>query len=45
LPPAGEMMLLRAFWRAAREVDPERAAEADETAIFHGFAKDGSRPV
>src|SRR5439155_18765358 len=33
---AGEMTLLRAFWRAAREVDPERAAEADETTIFHG---------
>ena len=27
---AGEMTLLRAFWDAAREVDPERAAVADE---------------
>jgi SAM-dependent methyltransferase len=27
---AGEMTLLRAFWDAAREVDPERAAAADE---------------
>jgi SAM-dependent methyltransferase len=27
---AGEMKLLRAFWDAAREVDPDRAAVADE---------------
>jgi SAM-dependent methyltransferase len=27
---AGEMTLLRAFWRAARAVDPERAAAAGE---------------
>lgn len=27
---AGEMTLLRAFWDAAREVDPERGAAADE---------------
>lgn len=27
---AGEMMLLRAFWDSAREIDPERAAAADE---------------
>jgi ubiquinone/menaquinone biosynthesis C-methylase UbiE len=31
---AGEMTLLRAFWDAAREVDPERAAVADEGAIM-----------
>jgi SAM-dependent methyltransferase len=27
---AGEMTLLRAFWDAAREIDPERGAAADE---------------
>ncbi len=31
---AGEMTLLRAFWDAALEVDPERAAAADEGAIM-----------
>ena len=30
----GEMTLLRAFWDAAREVDPQRAAVADEGAIM-----------
>ncbi|MFY9265364.1 MAG: methyltransferase domain-containing protein [Solirubrobacterales bacterium] len=29
---AGEMTLLRAFWRAARDIDPERAAAVDESA-------------
>ena len=32
---AGEMRLLRAFWDAAREVDPERAARADEGEVMH----------
>jgi SAM-dependent methyltransferase len=31
---AGEMTLLRAFWDAAREVDPERAAAADEGVVM-----------
>jgi SAM-dependent methyltransferase len=31
---AGEMTLLRAFWDAALEVDPERAALADEGAVM-----------
>ena len=31
---AGEMTLLRAFWDAAREVDPERAADADEGVVM-----------
>jgi ubiquinone/menaquinone biosynthesis C-methylase UbiE len=31
---AGEMTLLRAFWDAAREVDPERAAAADQGTIM-----------
>jgi SAM-dependent methyltransferase len=31
---AGEMTLLREFWRAARAVDPERAARADEGAVM-----------
>ena len=31
---AGEMPLLRAFWDAAREVDPEPAALADEGAVM-----------
>jgi SAM-dependent methyltransferase len=31
---AGEMTLLRAFWDAAREVDPERAALVDEGAVM-----------
>ena len=31
---AGEMTLLRAFWDAAREVDPERAAAADEGEVM-----------
>lgn len=30
----GEMTLLRAFWDAAREVDPERAAAADEGVVM-----------
>jgi SAM-dependent methyltransferase len=30
----GEMTLLRAFWDAAREVDPERAAAVDEGAVM-----------
>lgn len=36
---AGEMMLLRAFWRAAREVDPERAAVADEGVVMRWCAE------
>jgi SAM-dependent methyltransferase len=31
---AGEMTLLRAFWDAAREVDPGRAAAADEGVVM-----------
>jgi SAM-dependent methyltransferase len=31
---AGEMTLLRAFWDAAREVDPDRAARADEGVVM-----------
>jgi SAM-dependent methyltransferase len=31
---AGQMTLLRAFWDAAREVDPERAAAADEGVVM-----------
>ena len=31
---AGEMTLLRAFWDAAREIDPERAAAADEAIVM-----------
>jgi len=31
---AGEMTLLRAFWDAAREVEPERGALADEGAVM-----------
>jgi SAM-dependent methyltransferase len=31
---AGEMTLLRAFWDAAREVDPKRAADADEGVVM-----------
>jgi SAM-dependent methyltransferase len=30
----GEMTLMRAFWAAAREVDPVRGAEADEGAVM-----------
>ena len=36
---AGEMTLLRAFWDAAREVDPERAAVADEGAVMRWCAE------
>ncbi len=31
---AGEMTLLRAFWDAAHEVDPRRAAETDEGVVM-----------
>ena len=31
---AGEMTLLRAFWDAARDVDPERAGAADEGVVM-----------
>ena len=37
---AGEMTLLRAFWDAAREVDPERAAAADEGVVMP-WCRDG----
>ena len=40
---AGEMTLLRAFWDAAREVDPERAAAADEGAIMRWCARGRAR--
>ena len=36
---AGEMTLLRAFWDAAREVDRERAAAADEGAVMRWCAE------
>jgi SAM-dependent methyltransferase len=32
---AGEMTLLRAFWDAAREVDPDRGAADDEAVVMH----------
>jgi SAM-dependent methyltransferase len=35
---AGEMTLLRTFWDAAREVDPERAAAADEGVVMRWCA-------
>lgn len=35
---AGGMTLLRAFWDAAREVDPERAAAADEGVVMRWCA-------
>jgi hypothetical protein len=34
----GEMTLLRAFWDAAREVDPARAAAADEGVVMRWCA-------
>jgi SAM-dependent methyltransferase len=37
---AGEMTLLRAFWDAAHEVDPERAAAADEGVVMP-WCRDG----
>jgi SAM-dependent methyltransferase len=37
---AGEMTLLRTFWDAAREVDPERAAAADEGFVMR-FCREG----
>jgi hypothetical protein len=36
---AGEMTLLRAFWDAAREVDPDRGAAADEGAVMRWCAE------
>ncbi len=36
---AGEMRLLRAFWDAAREIDPERAAAADEGVVMRWCAE------
>jgi SAM-dependent methyltransferase len=36
---AGEMTLLRAFWDAAREVDPARAAAADEGSVMRWCAE------
>jgi SAM-dependent methyltransferase len=36
---AGEMTLLRAFWDAAREIAPERAAEADEGVVMRWCAE------
>ena len=35
---AGEMPLLRAFWDAAREVEPQRAASADEGVVMRWCA-------
>jgi len=37
---AGEMTLLRAFWDAAREVDPQRAAAADEGVVMRWCTQD-----
>jgi SAM-dependent methyltransferase len=36
---AGEMTLLRGFWDAAREVDPEHAAAADEGVVMRWCAE------
>jgi SAM-dependent methyltransferase len=36
---AGEMTLLRAFWDAAREVDPQRGAVADEGVVMRWCAE------
>ncbi len=36
---AGEMELLRAFWDAAREVEPERAAASDEGVVMRWCAE------
>jgi SAM-dependent methyltransferase len=36
---AGEMTLLRAFWDAARDVEPERAAAADEGVVMRWCAE------
>jgi len=36
---AGEMTLLRAFWDAAREVDPERGAASDEGVVMRWCAE------
>lgn len=37
---AGEMTLLRAFWAAARRVDPERGAAADEGVVMSWVRED-----
>jgi SAM-dependent methyltransferase len=37
---AGEMTLLRAFWDAAREVEPERGAAADEGVVMPWCGED-----
>jgi SAM-dependent methyltransferase len=37
---AGEMTLLRAFWDAARDVDPERGAAADEGVVMRWCSED-----
>ncbi|MBN1528234.1 MAG: methyltransferase domain-containing protein [Thermoleophilaceae bacterium] len=37
---AGEMTLLRAFWDAAREIEPERGAAADEGVVMR-FCREG----
>lgn len=37
---AGEMTLLRTFWDAAREVDPQRAAAADEGVVMPWCGED-----
>jgi SAM-dependent methyltransferase len=36
---SGEMTLLRAFWDAAREIDPERGAAADEGVVMRWCAE------
>jgi SAM-dependent methyltransferase len=40
---AGEMTLLRAFWDAARDVEPERAAAADEGVVMRWCTEDELR--
>jgi SAM-dependent methyltransferase len=40
---AGEMTLLRAFWDAAREVEPERAAAADEGVVMRWCSEEELR--
>ncbi len=38
---AGEMTSIRTFWKAAREVDPERGAAADESVTMKHCSEDG----
>ena len=42
---AGEMTLLRAFWDAAREVEPERGAAADEGVVMRWCSENELRAL